>query len=41
LENKQQRDGQQNQHRKCAEVKLPQLLFIDLAGKLGQLCLVL
>src|SRR5215211_471058 len=41
LENHKQRDRQQNQNRKRAEVKLSQLLFIDLAGELGQLCLVL
>src|SRR4029077_12020691 len=41
LENNEQDDRQQNQNRKRAEVKLPQLLFIDLAGELGQLCLVL
>src|SRR4029077_11118233 len=41
LENDEQRDRQQNQNRKRAEVKLSQLLFIDLAGELGQLCLAL
>ena len=41
LENNEQRDRQQNQNRKRAEVKLSQFLFIDLAGKPGQLCLML
>src|SRR4029077_5354682 len=35
LENNEQRNRQQNQNRKRAEVKLSQLLFIDLAGELG------
>ena len=41
LENNEQDDRQQNQNRKRAEVKLSQFLLIDLAGELGQLCLVL
>src|SRR5262245_12222977 len=41
LENDQQRDRQQNQHRKRGEIKLPQFLFVDLARELSQFCLML
>ncbi len=33
LENQRQNNRQQNDHRNDAEIKFPQLLFIDLAGK--------
>src|SRR6185369_16692400 len=40
LKNNQQGDREQDQYGKHAEVKLSQLLFINLAGELSQLCLM-